>query len=566
LVHTTRSINLLHKKRHVVFLFLLFILTLQLYSVETVSKDIPYSISSYNFTIDGSTKEGVLRKALFSADDKHIFKTEEEMITYLDQKKQFLINMRFFSVASYTYTIDPMQTQNTSYIVNFYIEDASTFLILPYPKFDNDTMGLRLGVKMFEKNLFGTFADLEFVGHISQGEGGVAGWENREDFIALDISSLPIGTTELDFSIDYSQKKNSSSNGEFDINGSWNNITLFKSKLSISSWADFSPSSDFSMWNVEEYGLSWNIGPFRLNGELASLSNTLKVHTNKSKFYTYTRLKSSRVKFLFIPVDFSLSAETDMDIESREFYYFNGGATIESSYNLPFKFKWTPSAGAFIHIKPTFSSLAYSYLFENTFTKSSINWNGNFRKGLAASFTHTVEEYPQADYEDLSYWKIETRATWFPFYTKNFNPSFQFTGLFTDPDHGKKFDFYESAANNLRGIWSRTIENLGLNDDLTMATMYNVNLSMNFINFGFAKSYISPFFDLGIFKDPTNDDELLVLTTAGVEGYAIINKYPSYPIRGSLGFNLSDIKRVINDEISITDIEFELSIGMGLFF
>lgn len=561
---------MIHPRRHLVFLFLIIVLSFQLYSVEVTplsqEADFPYSISSYNFTIDGSTKESLLRKSLFTGSEKNSFKSEEEMIKYLDQKKQTLINMRFFSTASYTYTVDSMSDGIFSYVVDFYIKDASTFLVLPYPKYDNDTMGLLLGVKMFEKNLFGTLADLEFVGHISQGEGGVTGWDNREDYIALNITSLPIGNSSLDLAVDYSQKKNSLTNGEFDVSASWKNIKLFKSKLSISSWGNFLPSSDFSKWNVDEYGISWKVGPFKLNGELASLSNTLKVHNNNSTLYTYTKLTSNRVKFLLIPLDFSLLVETDNNIETKYFNYANVGTTIESSYNLPFKLKWSPLAGAFIHVKPEYSSVAYSYLFSNTVKRSNINWKGNFRRGLSFSFKHTIETYPEEIYEELSYWKIETRATWFPFYTKSFNPSFQFTGLFTDAEHGKEFDFYESAADNMRGILSRTISNLGLDGNLTMATIYNLNLSMNFINFGFAKSYISPFVDIGVFSDPNNVGETVVLTTAGVEGYAIINKFPSYPIRGSLGFNLSDIKRVINDEISITDIEFELSIGMGLFF
>ncbi len=560
----------MNTRRHLVFLFFIVVISFQLYSVEVtqISKgsEFSYQISSFTFTIDGSTKENVLRKSLFSDNEKNSFKSEEDMQAYLNHKKQTLINMRFFSEVSYTYTIESLFEGIYSYEVEFFIKDASTFLVLPYPKYDNDTMGLLLGIKMFEKNLFGTLADLEFVGKVSQGNGGNSGWDYREDYIALDITSLPIGKSELDFSIDYGRKKNSGTNGEFDISGSWKDIPFFKSKLHISSWGYFLPSSDFSLWNVDEYGISWGIGPFKLNGELASFSNTLKIHANNSKLYTFTRLKSNRVKFLLIPVDFSLLVETDMDIEPADYNYVHAGATVESSYNLPFKLKWKPLAGAYIHIKPEFSSVAYSYLFSNKVTRSNINWKGNFRKGLSLSFSHTIETYPEKQYEDNSYWKIESRATWFPFYTKSFNPSFQFTGLFTDADHAKKFDFYESAADNLRGIWSRTIKSLGLDGNLTMATIYNLNLSMNFIDFGFAKSYISPFFDLGIFNDPNNIGEKIVLTTLGVEGYAIINKFPSYPIRGSLGFNLSDIKRVMNDEISITDIEFELSIGMGLFF
>lgn len=557
-------------KRQVVFLLFSLFLISGLYSVDSSplldNQIATHIISSYSFSIDGSTKESALRKKMFTSEMIESFTTEEAMVKSLNEKQQSLMNTRLFSDVSYTYIRESTNNGIASYEVTFTIKDASTFLILPYPKFDNDTIGLRLGIKIFEKNLFGTLADLVIVGNVSQGDGGLSGWKNREDFLSLSISSLPIGQANLNLDIEYEQKQHSVTNGTLNLSTNLTNIPLLGTKIGIAPWAYFSPSSDFSQWNVEEYGLKWDVGPFRLNGELASLSNTLKIHTNNSQLYTYSELKSNKVKFLFIPVDFYLSVETDMEINPTQLLYAIGGATIEGLYKLPFKFVWNPSIGAYVNIKPEYSSVAYSYIIKNSITRSNINWTGNFRKGLSLSFTHTYEKYTKEMYKDLTNWNIEAKATLFPFYTKNFNPSFQFTALFTDSEHGKEFDFSGNAADNLRGIWSKTVEDLGLNGNVTLATIYNLNLSMNFIDFGFAKSYISPFIDVGVFNDPNNIGESLVLTSAGVEGYAIINKFPSYPIRGSLGINLSDIKRVIDEEISITEIEFELSIGMGLFF
>ena len=62
------------------------------------------------------------------------------------------------------------------------------------------------------------------------------------------------------------------------------------------------------------------------------------------------------------------------------------------------------------------------------------------------------------------------------------------------------------------------------------------------------------------------EDDLIILKTVGVEGYGILNKFPSYPIRGSLGFNLDDVMRHIRGEIAFSQIEFELTIGMGLHY
>ncbi len=98
-------------------------------------------------------------------------------------------------------------------------------------------------------------------------------------------------------------------------------------------------------------------------------------------------------------------------------------------------------------------------------------------------------------------------------------------------------------------------------------TIINMNLTTKFINFGFAKSYASPFLDIGIFPDPTNNYEPIIISSAGLDGWGILNKFPSYPVRGSLGFNLQDVRRAIEDDnFKFTEIEWELYIGMGLFF
>ena len=94
-----------------------------------------------------------------------------------------------------------------------------------------------------------------------------------------------------------------------------------------------------------------------------------------------------------------------------------------------------------------------------------------------------------------------------------------------------------------------------------------------FIKFkGFAEGFISAFMDVGIFTDTRSTDDsvdwndIILFKTIGIEGYGIMDKFPSYPIRGSLGFNFDDVVSHFKGDIGFADIEFELTIGMGLHY
>ena len=113
-----------------------------------------YSIIEYAFDVDGKTKDFVLRKAIVPEDGDPIFLTEEEMVQALESKKQQLFNKRIFTKVEYTYTLESYVRGIAQYKATFHIVDDSTFLAIPYPKYDNDEMGLRLGVKIYEKNIW----------------------------------------------------------------------------------------------------------------------------------------------------------------------------------------------------------------------------------------------------------------------------------------------------------------------------------------------------------------------------------------------------------------------------
>ncbi len=560
--------SLIHIKRGILgLLFLIFLSSLfagePLVTTDQVSA---YVIQKYVFSVDGSTKDFALRSVVIPSGGDPIFLTEEAMVEALAAKKQLLVNKRIFTEVEFEYSLESYSKGTAYYIVTFYVEDASTFLTIPYPKFDNDTVGLRLGVKMYDKNLLGSFSDLYISGSVSQGNGGRNGWENREDDLEVKVSSLPMGKTFLDFSFDYERIKGSSDAGTFDFAFNWYNLVIKGSKLSIAPWGKFTPASDFSSLNPQEYGVAWSLGPFKQNESTFSLYNQLKRHTGLKNLYTLTYLDQHDLTFFSHPISFRITTESDAVLGSDVLSYMNVGVTLGTGISLPFGLHWSTSVGSFLHYNPTDVPVPYSYLLSNSISKSNINWDGNFRKGVYFALDFITDLYPQDEYwVSRSTWYIANTLSWFPIATSWLNPSVQFKGFIADEKKRAHFT-NETIADSIRGYLTQTIEDLALGAAREYGAIINMNLTTKFIDFGFAKSYASPFIDVGIFQDPTNPDKPILISSAGLDGWAILNRFPSYPVRGSLGFNLESVRKAIDNEIGFTDIEWELYIGMGLFF
>lgn len=527
-----------------------------------------YRIDSYHFVISGNSKEFALRNAIIPSGGDPVFENEQALVNALDAKKQILMNKRIFTDVEYTYTMDSFAKGIVSYAVTYYIEDANTLLAIPYAKFDNDEIGLRFGVKLYEDNLLGTFGSLRMTGHISEGNGGLTNWQNREDYLELVVSGLEFWGTNLDLNLNYFMVKNSPSEGDLDYKINWSGLSLFKTNLGISTWADFNPASDFSALNPTEYGLSWSFGPFNQSGGRYSINNTIELNSNLTNIYTYTVVNQYDVRFFSKPLSFNVAVETNKAKDAKELSNMTISATLGTSFRLPFGFSWSTSVAPVLEYSATVLPVPYSYKYTNTLSKSNINWVGNFRKGMSFYLNHVYQYYPQPEYTDTkTYWYLENRISWFPFIFWHLNPSIQFNGFYAEhinryflPSENKDISEY------FRGFLSRSLSGVPENGDLPWGAIINMNLTADFINFGFAKSYVNPFVDIGFFADSSQENGMSVLATAGVEGWGILNKFPSYPVRGSLGFNLADVKKAIDGEMDFKNVEWELSIGMGLFF
>ena len=154
----------------------------------------------------------------------------------LDQKKQVLVNKRVFHSIDYTYELESFFQRGRLLCGDFLVEDASTFIALPYPKFDNDKTGLLLGVKAKDKNFFGTLGEMNFTGYVAQNAGGITGWENRKDFIELTLSNLMINTVSMSLGLGYEHVKNSTNNGSFDYSLALGGMKLLGVRFGFSTW------------------------------------------------------------------------------------------------------------------------------------------------------------------------------------------------------------------------------------------------------------------------------------------------------------------------------------------
>jgi hypothetical protein len=524
-----------------------------------------YTIESYSFSIDGKTKEFALRDAIVP-EEEPVFESEGELVRALEAKKQVLDNKRIFSDVSYTYELSSYAANIAYYAVHFDIVDAFTLLPIPYAKYDNDDIGLRFGVKLYNKNLFGTFADLYMVGHISQGDGGANGWDNREDYLELSVSSLPIGSSSLDLSVDYEYTNNSGDPGEFSFEVDWSDLSLFGVSLSLAPTGTFDLSSDFDTWDPSEFTLETTFGPFRQDEALYSLYSDLEYTADTDTLYTYGYLKQHELALFSHPIVFKFSVESSTTLSDGPLDYLNAGPLLETDLSLPFDFTLSVSAGIFLHYVPYEDPLGYFHGYEASLSRSDINWERNFRTGFSLSVDFEADIYPQSSYADEQYWQVEWEAKWFPFATRHFNPSFRAIGFVSDIE--QEFlpsDSDEELADYFRGILQSN-DMLDADSDTYVAVL-NMNFTTTFVDLeGFADTYASPFVDIGILNDPDDDSETLVVATAGAEGYVIFDKYPGFPIRGSFGINLNDLKETIEDGDSLDHVECEVSIGMGLFF
>ena len=126
-----------------------------LFAQESSGKQ--YVLEEVVFDIDGLTNENALIRSV-ELEVGSSFDSEEELIDYLDRKRQDMVNKRVFD----TVAVVPQRISdngNTAlYRATYTVVDSWTFIPIAYPKYNSNT-GFRIGLQMYYDNAFGTLTD-----------------------------------------------------------------------------------------------------------------------------------------------------------------------------------------------------------------------------------------------------------------------------------------------------------------------------------------------------------------------------------------------------------------------
>lgn len=144
------------------FLFCLFtppaLLTAQVADPVLVIREI-------NWEIEGRTRLWVLRN-LLDLEEGLRFYSEEELVAFLLEEQQTLINQRELQTSRITFTLGdvpeeahPGEIVEQPVSVHIYVRDTWNIIALPYARYDSNE-GLLLSIRARDYNFFGTLQDL----------------------------------------------------------------------------------------------------------------------------------------------------------------------------------------------------------------------------------------------------------------------------------------------------------------------------------------------------------------------------------------------------------------------
>ena len=577
-------------------------------------------VSGYNIEIIGKTKEEVVRN-LIVPEEVEYFDSEDDLLSALNDKRQVLENKRVFTSVSYEYEIIDSEAY-----VRFEIIDAKSFLIIPFPKYDSN-YGLKLGAKMWNRNLFGTLTSLDGTLFVTIKDWN---WSRPEIYGNVSLGNLSIGSTKLSLELE-AEGSVGETLSDYSLYMDVSNIPLF-----LNSWLDvtYSLSSVDSGVDVKN-NIFLSLGGIKLNkvevtpsfksvfykneanknyllpsisvkaielgGVGLEFNETIKISTKEYEnsyspeyllhedtiSFNGGMLKdfslSNTVKYKFkngydflneikynLNSVFSLHVAEDIYMSGDgSIRHFDSGVGVGESIKLGKNFELSSKLLAYIR---SYSNGDYTplYTLDVSLKGANIKWIGNYREGVSANIS--IKEAWEiksgdikADFEKNGLYD-HMEVSLFKLLGEWFNPSARVlvnSYLRNDPDEDNSFIWGSSGTlgDELRGI-----RNDSVSDSNLLAIVANFNLLSYFPMpsiFSFVDCYANVFFDYGLVKNSVSS-LIKQYYGVGVEGIGILKSYPSYPIRVSLGFDVSKLMKWIEDRESMDF--YEIYLGMGFLF
>lgn len=576
-------------------------------------------VSGYNIEIIGKTKEEVVRN-LIVPEEVEYFDSEDDLLSALNDKRQVLENKRVFTSVSYEYEIIDSEAY-----VRFEIIDAKSFLIIPFPKYDSN-YGLKLGAKMWNRNLFGTLTSLDGTLFVTIKDWN---WSRPEIYGNVSLGNLSIGSTKLSLELE-AEGSVGETLSDYSLYMDVSNIPLF-----LNSWLDVT----YSLSSVDSGDVKNNIflslGGIKLNKvEVTPSFKSVFYKNEANKNYLLPSISVKAIELGGVGLEFNetikISTKEYENSYSPEYLLhedtisFNGGMLKDFSLSNTVKYKFKNGYDFLNEIKYNLNSVfslhvaediymsgdgsirhfdsgvgvgesiklgknfelsskllsyirSYSngdytplYTLDVSLKGANIKWIGNYREGVSANISikeaweiksgdikADFEKNGLYDHMEVSFFKL--LGGWF-------NPSARLlvnSYLRNDPDEDNSFIWGSSGTlgDELRGI-----RNDSVSDSNLLAIVANFNLLSYFPTpsiFSFVDCYANVFFDYGLVKNSVSS-LIKQYYGVGVEGIGILKSYPSYPIRVSLGFDVSKLMKWIEDRESMDF--YEIYLGMGFLF
>ena len=405
-----------------------------------------FTIRDYVISIDGKTQEWAVRNLIVPSETES-FSSMEELTASLNNKKQILDNKRVFKSVEYTISAVEEVGDITYVDIAFSLIDAKTFLLIPYPKYDSN-YGARIGLKYYNRNLMGTFSDLNgtvhgtftpwdfdtlkyyaefdltdfyiartkikatFKGNATQ-LGGVSdyslsstitdinlgkikldmtlGFEKGSDTkytLSSTLKGITKGSVSFTPSLSFTTYEKARTSDSFTFSLSTNGISLAKTNIS------FTDSIKFSTKSKEDGG--YNTVPTELNH-----SSSFKFTSEKLSKYSYSHTLTYKVGETFAfnnTLSYNLSDVTTLYLHenlqwNKDWFlsFFDTGVGISQKIKIGEHISIEPKLQEFLttSFKPNDDTVYFSryYLLSASTSGDYINWKGNFRDGIKYSIS-----------------------------------------------------------------------------------------------------------------------------------------------------------------------------------
>ncbi len=569
--------------RYKLLLAALFFLCIQMFPLAAEDHIQLHVIDNYTFSIDGKSWEWIVRKEIIPPDEDPTYASRDDMIRALDRKKRTLFNKRIFTSVEYTYQIVHETADTLHYDVDFQIEDSFTFLPFPYAKYDSN-YGFRMGVKLFDTNLFGSFTDMYAFVNATQVDNR---WDHFHHYGELHLDDIPFYQSNLHFygELDIMNEAWNFSEGAFIADLSWNDISLLNNSFNF--------NFRLSMDQQDDALLSWGDGSFRVQSSISrltlynqpfSLLNRVTLSQTEDdgrwtwgqpNIILYNRLRWLRLSLFDHSYTFDFISDIRFRTSTWQVTRRRLTFGINTRFNLPLSITDNVTLSTTFDVNGMLLPVADSFTTSmvHTFSRGSINWNNNFREGSRTSVrVHSQYSFDSSyDFQDRFAYDIRAEHISHLLFFNLINISTRIQGFYAyRPRENWPSYMLSSSVTRAEQIRGRLIKNFDQYQGQA-GVIINNNFTLKLIKVRrVAEFFVTPFIDLAIFSDVHSTSKLkeenTFLVTGGMEAHIIFDRYRSYPFRFSLGVNLDDVRSYLNNEIPFSGIEREITMSMDLYF